>query len=409
MLVRPDHRDSFRRSTRVALAAMAVVSLCQCSAATGSDGGDVAPESAPDVATSDVVTMPMDTPTPGDVPTVVDAPSVDVVSDAPRTDVIRADVILPDVITGGPTYTFVASRLTIDATDAPEVAHTGFNVDGLFSGPTDADGCNHEDFFSLFDRDQHSPSGCAMGATPCTGGVDNQLPTVIGALEAVAGSDPRMILAGEVTNNRFAVLVQLSSVDDPVNDSSIGIRVFIGYPTFTTGCTSVAADREYSVSAASLRPGGTGPSDALIAVPGAIVGGRVITTTPVAGGLPFPLPIGAGLTLDVSLHALQVRFDLASTLDRGTNGNLGGWAPGNELVDAIDRIAPGFREAVEAILAGVVDVRLPGMTTCVDRTTPTMPQFGGASMGLGAQLVRARVSTTTPVAARPAVGTCGAM
>jgi len=89
----------------------------------------------------------------------------------------------------------------------------------------------------------------------------------------------------------------------------------------------------------------------------------------------------------------------------GTNGDMGGYVSGNALVAAVIAIVPDFGPAVEAILSGVVDVRLPGMTMCVDRSNPTMTQFGGISMGLGISTVRA---TIRPAAASArTMGMCG--
>ncbi len=307
--------------------------------------------------------------------------------------------------TGGMTYDYVVNALTIDDSDAVEMAHTGFNLDNLFSGPTDADGCNHEDFFSLHDRDQHRPSGCAMGGAGCVGGVDNQLPTVINSVQAaVMNMDLRMLLGNQIRSGSVSILIRVADVNDLANDPSVNVRIWQGFPQFADCSTAFSGSAEFSVSSASLRTGGTNiDTDASFNFPGSIVNGRLIVTTG-TGMFRLPLPEIMGATINLDLNAAQVRMTLSADGMRGTNGDMGGWVAGNALVEAVTRLAPDFRSAVEAILSGVVDVRLMGMTQCVDRTGMT-PQFGGISMGLGLTTVRAVIR---PMAATArSMGTCG--
>ncbi len=306
----------------------------------------------------------------------------------------------------GMTYDYVVRTLTIDDSDAVELGHTGFNVDGLFSGPTDADGCNHEDFFSLHDRDQHRPSGCAMGTAGCTAGVDNQLPTVINSVQAAAmGMDLRMVLADQIRNGGVSILIRVADVNDFVNDPSVNVRIWQGFPEFADCSTAFSGSAQYSVSSASLRAGGTNiDTDASFNFPGSIVGGRLIVTTG-TGTFRLPLPEIMGARINLDLNQAQVRLSLSNDGMTGTNGDMGGYVSGNALVAAVIAIVPDFGPAVEAILSGVVDVRLPGMTMCVDRSNPTMTQFGGISMGLGISTVRA---TIRPAAASArTMGMCG--
>jgi len=305
------------------------------------------------------------------------------------------------------TYDYVVSALTIDDSDAFEIAHTGFNIDGLFSGPTDADGCNHEDYFSLHDRDQHRPTGCAMGSAGCTEGVDNQLPTIINSVQAaVMNRDLRMLIADDLRAGSLTILVRVSDVDDLENDPAVNVRIWQAYPEFSDCGTAFSGSAEYSVSTASLRAGGTNiDTDASFNFPGAIVGGRLIVSTE-TGTLRVPLPEIMGVRINFDLLRAQVRLSLSADGMRGTDGDIGGYVDGNVFAAAFTRLGTDIGGVRDSILLGVIDIRLPGMTTYVDRSNPMGPQFGGISVGMGLSTVRARIRPTAAQARTP--GTCGA-
>ncbi len=303
---------------------------------------------------------------------------------------------------GGRTYDYVVRTMTIDDNDSVEVAHTGFNVDGLFSGPMDADGCNHPDFFSLHDRDQHRPSGCAMGGAGCVGGVDNQLPTIINSLEAaVMRTDLRLLLRLQIPSI-VVLLIRVADVNDISNDASVHVRIWRGYPEFADCSAAFSGNAEYSVSSASLRMGGTNiDTDATFGFPGSIVDGRLIVTTR-TGVFRLPLPEIMGVQINLDLNQTQVGLSLSPDGMTGTNGDIGGWLAGNSLLAGV---SGDFVSAVAAMIAPLVDVRLPGMSVCVDRTMGT-PRFGGISMGIGISTVRANIRPNA--AASRTRGMCGA-
>ncbi len=316
--------------------------------------------------------------------------------------------VSPDRVNiGALTFDYVVNALTIDDTDGVDVAHTGFNVDGLFSGPTDADGCNHADFFSLHDRDQHRPSGCAMGSAGCAGGVDNQLPTIINSVQAAAmGMDLRLMLAEQVRTGSITLLIRVSGVDDIANDPAVSVRIWEGYAEFTDCGAAFSGNAEYSVSIASLRTGGTNiDTDASFNFPGSIVDGRLVVST-ATGMLRVPLPEITGTRVNLDLNQVQVRLSLAPDGTHGTNGDIGGFVLGNTLVATrATGLPPEFLDAAYRVIAAVVDVRLRGTTVCTDLSNLDMPQLGGISMGFGFSTVRARIRPTAVQARTP--GTCG--
>ena len=102
------------------------------------------------------------------------------------------------------------------------------------------------------------------------------------------------------------------------------------------------------------------------------------------------------------MHALQVRFNLGS--DALTNGSLGGWVAGGDIITAVAMLAPDYINVVRGVIGGLVDIQIMGVCD----GSATMPAtYGGISLGLGIHAVPATISTTTPMADAPAVGTCG--
>ncbi len=314
------------------------------------------------------------------------------------------------------TYTFVLDQLQIDADDLPENPHTGFNLDDLFSTESDPLGCAHPDFYSLYDNDQHCTAvsnerctvmpnpGCARG-TGCSGGVDNQLPTLANTINTVmSGTDIRATLADTVTNNKLALIVRVSGVNDLTNDSSVRVAIYRGFPTFTAGCTSVTGGREYSVDRSFLSAGATDiDTGANVAFDGAIVNGRLQVRAGTATGGVFNLPLSfSGFNIVLPLHQLQVRANITAT--GLANGSLGGWVGGSDVVDAVAMIAPDYVAVVRGVIAGLVDIQIN--MSCGD-SSANPPTYGGIAVGLGLRAVPATISTTTPIADMQAAGTCG--
>jgi len=315
------------------------------------------------------------------------------------------------------TYTFVVDQLTVDPTDNPDTPHTGFNLDNLFSTDIDAMGCTHPDYFSQYDNDQHCTSvtneqctvmpnpGCARTAAGCHGGVDNQLPTLANTIQTAANTDIRMTLSDTITQNKLALIVRVSHVNDPMNDDSIRVAIYRAFPTFTSGCTSVAGGREYTIDSSFLTGGSDIDANANVAFDGKIVNGRIQVQAGGSGGI-FNLPISfSGFSLNLPLHEVQLRANLTTGASAALDsGDLGGWVGGDDVINAVAMLAPDYVAVVRGVIGGLVDIQIMGIC---DGSSMNPARYGGISVGLGIHALPATISTTTPSAAMQAAGTCG--
>jgi len=315
---------------------------------------------------------------------------------------------------GGPamTYTYVINALTIDPADTdmnnPTMPHTGFNLDNLCSTSMSQFGCGYGDSTSMIDTDQNT-TGCTDPSGTCKC-VDNQLPAVADLIGSVA-PNIRGTLTDEVNQNKLALLVRVSGVNDLMNDDSVTVAVYQAFPTFTSNCNAVPTDGEYSVAMSSLNSANV--DDPKVHFMGKIVNGRLQVTSGINDQFILPLPPIMGQQITLALHATQIRANL--TADSGSTGNLGGFIVGQDLVTTVCTVAPSFCSAVPQLIGPEMDIDYPfpptddssGCFVSMDMDPNHMGR-GALSAGLGFTLVKAHVSTTTPVAASQAAGTCGA-
>jgi hypothetical protein len=151
--------------------------------------------------------------------------------------------------------------------------------------------------------------------------------------------------------------------------------------------------------------GATDLSNPLFRFPGSIVNGRLQVQVAGGGTFPLPLPPIMGMMLTLNLHNAQVRADLGAggaSLDRG---DLGGYAEGNQIRDAVCMIQPSYCSVVEGAIGGLVDIQLMGVC---DNAMGSMHTYGGIGLGLGLHAVPAVIDAMHPIAATRMPGTCGA-
>jgi hypothetical protein len=331
------------------------------------------------------------------------------------------DCALADGTAGPHAYTFVIASVTIDGDDSPNHPHTGFNLDGLFSGQVDSDGCNWQDFFSATNTDQNcpvtddagmgwcfQPPGCVVsGSAPCRGGIDNHLPTVTSALTSAVGINGRTAWTTALASHQYVVLLRVSNIDDVFCDPHVTVSMFRGVPDFGDACDGgVRPGRAYAALRADLAPGATDPSQALYTLDGAIENGRLVVNVgadPRASVvLPFD-PLFAAPT-QLALTGVQLRSDFAPT--NLTNAEFGGIVSGADLlVPVLFATRATFpRATVISVFGALVDVETNGI--CV-MPSSNQTVYGGVSFGFAFTAVSATISTRTPIADAPIAGMCG--
>ncbi len=357
---------------------------------------DAALDTAQDVA-ADVV--PDVQPDATDVPDAIDATDVqpDIAYDVQFADTTR-DVATDVVIAPTHTYVYVMNALVVDPDDDPAHPHTGFDIDGRQSTTSDTVGCLKGDFGSALDPDQNAPAGCLFGTPGCRGGVDNQFPTMANTILSVTMMDARAGLTTAINQSQLVLMLRLTRVDSFVDDSDIGVQIYRGFPTFSTGCTSVLPARTYQVDRRSITTGGTTIDDALFSATAQIVAGRLRFT----GSDTSVFTLSGTNLLPIALHAMRLRGDV--TPGGIANGNLGGWDTGDDLVTQLTVVAPTYASLLPSVIGGFVDYQLMGV--CIDRTAHPW-HLGGVSLGAGFTAVSAVIDTTTPIADTQRIGTCG--
>jgi len=282
--------------------------------------------------------------------------------------------------------------------------HTGFNVDGRFSDTSDMQGCGIPDFYAKDDLDQHSPDGCAMATSGCKGGVDNQLLSVAEGL-AVAAGDINALAKQNIDQSKLVILMRVEDVNNLTNDPSVSVKLYLGFPAFSTGCTSVMPNRDYKVSSASLTMG-TDIANARFSFDGKIEAGRLKVSR--MGRFDLPLPPIMGQTLNLAINNTQLRFNL--TADAGDHGNIGGWVKGKDIRDAVVQIAPDQTSLIDSLLPTFLDVVDPSNTAspmdqCINASGQPPEKWGGISLGFGLKITKANINPVAAAAADP--GVCG--
>ncbi len=130
--------------------------------------------------------------------------------------------------------------------------------------------------------------------------------------------------------------------------------------------------------------------------------GRLRVAPPAAGSganFTFNLPI-MDMNIPLSLFRTQLRVDM--TPDRGSNGNLGGYAQLAPLASMLGALLPAGIPAstVQTVLQSLVDVQDPS-GNAMGCTAPN----GGISLGLGFSTVRAVIQPMSVTGAQ--AGMCG--
>ncbi|MDP3273918.1 MAG: hypothetical protein Q8Q09_01900 [Deltaproteobacteria bacterium] len=313
-----------------------------------------------------------------------------------------------------------ASPVPLDPTQPQE----GFNLDGIFSGGSALlpRACGKLDNPSALDPDQNCPAdsllvagGCrspsCAPAAGCVGGVDNQLPVLLDALDSeLAAEFPeglRAALARNFEPSRNSLLVRITDVDNLDRDDDVTVSVYEAFAEFAAGCDSNSAGRAYRVAARSVL-GVSLDTPVLPRLPARIVAGRLMTVSAAPEArLRLPLLRGSSAEVVLMLTHAQLRMDLG--VDLASNGNLGGVVPATAMVEQIAQSFPRISADFSRAIGGFVDVEQPvppaGTAGVCDDRTSVPPRLGNLAVALRFRAVRAVIVPGLAMARTP--GTCG--
>lgn len=208
----------------------------------------------------------------------------------------------------------------------------GFDLDAHVSDAGDAEGCGHADLVD--------PDGLP--------GIDSAFSGIVPALEASEAGAVEELVRDSVRNGELLLLVELSGVDDPVNDECVDVRVLRG-----SGTPMLGTDGE-------LLDGQTFATDA----------GTVLSCVPLVDGSvragPFPLDLELQvLDVELTFHTEDtwIRLDLSEDGRVGW-GYFGGAVPLEDLLvivseEDLQDIAP----LVTSLVTAAADLH-PGDDGC---------------------------------------------
>lgn len=227
----------------------------------------------------------------------------------------------PTVTPAGDTYTVVMSTLAFGRREEDGTGW-GFDLDGHVSDAGDSVGCGHADLVD--------PDGVP--------GVDSAFSGMVPALEATEAGAVEELVQDSVRNGELLVLVEVSGVDDPLNDDCVDVRVLNG-----TGTPIIGTDGELlDGQTFALDPGADASEVACVPlVDGSLRAG------------PFPL------TLDLQVLDVALTFHVADTwlrLDLSEDGRTGwGYFGGAvPLSDILVIVSEDDLADLEALITGLV-------------------------------------------------------
>jgi hypothetical protein len=210
------------------------------------------------------------------------------------------------VVSDPATYTTVFTSLSFSRRNEDQ-STVGFDLDGHVSDAGDDEGCGHADLVD--------PNGVP--------GIDSAFSGMVPALEATEAAAVAGLIQDSIQNGQLVLLVELSGVDDPVNDDCVDVRVIRGAGTPMIGTDGVMLDGQTF----GVLPGST-PSE-LTCIP--LVDGA-IDAGPFALTLDFQV-----LDVALSFHMTGASIHLALSPDgRTATGYFGGYVPVADILVIVD-------------------------------------------------------------------------
>jgi len=197
----------------------------------------------------------------------------------------------------------------------------GFDLDGRVSTAGDDEGCGHADLVD--------PNGVP--------GIDSAFSGMVPALEATEAAAVEGLIQDSIQNGQLLLLVEISGVDDPLNDDCVDVRVLRGAGTPMIGTDGVLLDGQTF----GVLPGTT-PAE-LTCVP--LVDGAV-HAGPFALTLDFQV-----LDVALSFHMTGASIHLQLAPDgRTATGYFGGSVPTSDILAIIEDQAGDLAEIADLVI-----------------------------------------------------------
>lgn len=332
----------------------------------------------------------------------------------PGVDPWARDGGVPDASGTGRTLTYALSTVEIDGIPFDSTTPIrGFDLDRRYSVnsegvlPDTPHSCEKPDYPSRVDLDSNCPvsqwdertGGCsAPGCDPlrerCRGGVDNALPGITDALEAISYVNRvgpyRPFVQRMYAQGHAAMIVQVQDVDSLEDDPFVRVSLVRAVPDFAPPCDSRVDGQRYTALRSWVV--GDDPRRAVVnSGVGWIQGGRLRVRF--EGMIPFPF---ADWTPGLWMWPIErVQFAVDLREDRGVRGNFGAIIPAQRV---LDHVVPLADVQAVLIITLFVDIEQDG------RCRETSREPGAIGLGFGFELTRATLSDQ--VADGPRAGAC---
>ena len=186
----------------------------------------------------------------------------------------------------------------------------GFNLDGEVSTQGDESSCGHEDFVN------------GDGVE----GIDNQLGRLWGLMSTAVGA-AEGLLQGAINEGRFVMAVELSELDDPLNDDNVNLSIYPIDISPEVGTYGLISPHQ---TASLLRPELMATVEDL-----RLENGRIQ-----AAGFDYKLPVDV-LELQFLMTIRSGAIDLTLTEDGGSYGVLAGALDVEEFLYELPWAPPG--------------------------------------------------------------------
>lgn len=205
----------------------------------------------------------------------------------------------------GETHAAIVTALAFTRTAEGGVA-PGFDLDSRVSNGSDIESCGKKDFVDAEGRQ----------------GVDNQLAVLVPEVEKLVGNAVDGLVQGAINDGQLVILMEMTGVDDLVNDPCVGLAVQVGQKRVPSLGTDgvIEAYQTFELDPEAER--GT--------VEGARIENGVLTTGPFEVAVPLAI-----FDVSFTLHLHDARFRFTIDEEGMMHGHLGGGIVPTEITEGV--------------------------------------------------------------------------